>query len=93
MRGGRQTKGEYNLPILEWDPEPESPQVTKEPESELIPPWNLPHPSNLTIQQKKSIFLPAAKPAGQCFANVLLVGDHLVSGCASGCVSFGGCVG
>ena len=36
-------------------------------------------------------FLPAAKPAGQCFANVTVVGgDHLVSGCVGGCAS--GCV-
>ena len=39
-------------------------------------------------------FLPAAKPAGLCFANVNLLWDYLVSGCssscASGCVSYGG---
>lgn len=45
----------------------------------------------------RSVFLlPAANPAGLCFANINLLGDYLVSGCASGCVSYsgyaGGCV-
>ena len=35
----------------------------------------------------KIMFLPAAKPASLCFANVTHVKDHLVSGFASGCVS------
>ena len=41
-------------------------------------------------------FLLAVKPAGLCFAIVILQWGHLVSGCASGCVSgcvsFSGCV-
>ena len=49
------------------------------------------------LKEHEGAFLPAAKPAGLCFANVLLLGDYLVSGCASGCasgcVSYSGCAG
>ena len=37
----------------------------------------------------KQVFLPAAKPTGLCFANVIGE-DYLVSGCVGGCAS--GCV-
>ena len=43
-------------------------------------------------------FLPAAKPAGLCFSNVIFLLDiwlgvvHQCRGCASGCVSHNGCI-